>query len=386
MTTAKFVKSLVIGLSCFSSLAVVHASDSVDAFEKKKASMLSSFESSKKENVDKFEQSKTSYLSAFNKAKEKLSKTWDIPELTNKSKWVQYSNNDQVKRSVDFETGSVVVEVVGNDLSEEQINKIIKGQVSELENQTTTNAYTKDSVLAATKIKPNKIESKAKVLPDVSSKELLMAQTKSSYTQKNGLKVTRVSMAVPQNKVAKRAMIYLPHVSKTSEKWGVEPELILAIMHTESHFNPMAQSHIPAYGLMQVVPTSAGRDVTKIYLGKEQLLSPEILFNPEFNIDIGTAYLNILDTRYLKRVDNKQSRMYLSIISYNGGIGAAAKVINGNRNSKLSSLAVNANKLTPDEIYHKLSKGHPAKEARDYLKKVNDKREYYAKVLNTGSM
>ena len=43
-------------------------------------------------------------------------------------------------------------------------------------------------------------------------------------------------------------------------------------------------------------------------------------------------------------------------------------------------------KLTPDEIYHKLSKGHPAKEARDYLKKVNDKREYYAKVLNTGSM
>ena len=92
MTTAKFVKSLVIGLSCFSSLAVVHASDSVDAFEKKKASMLSSFESSKKESIDKFEQSKASYLSAFNKAKEKLSKTWDIPELTNKSKWVQYSS------------------------------------------------------------------------------------------------------------------------------------------------------------------------------------------------------------------------------------------------------------------------------------------------------
>lgn len=381
---AKFVTPLVLGLGLLSNLAIVHAADSKDTLMAEKAGILAQFEKEKTAAFDQFEESKKQYFEAFNKAKEELAKVWDTPELSNKTKWVQYSKDNTVKRSVDFESGEVVVEVVGNNLSESEIDKIVAGQVAELETQTTSEAFKKDIVLEKTKAKPSKIEAKEKVLPDVKTLELAKTAKKSKFNQQNGLKVTRVSMAVPENKIAKRAIIYLPRVNEMSAKWNIEPELILAIIHTESHFNPMAQSHIPAYGLMQVVPTSAGKDVTKKYLGKAQLLTPDILFNPDYNIDIGTAYLSILDSQYLRKVNNAETRTYLAISAYNGGVGAVAKHISGK--SSLSALAKKANTLEPETVYNSLVKKFPYKETRNYLKKVNSKKIYYAKMLKASSI
>ena len=46
-----------------------------------------------------------------------------------------------------------------------------------------------------------------------------------------------------------------------ARRYNLEPELIYAIIETESSFNPYAVSHANAYGLMQVVASTAGRDV-----------------------------------------------------------------------------------------------------------------------------
>src|SRR5690554_6218531 len=108
-------------------------------------------------------------------------------------------------------------------------------------------------------------------------------------------------------------------------KWQVEPALVMAIMQTESAFNPMARSHIPAFGLMQIVPSSAGRDASKAVWGKDQLLSGQQLFNPHTNIELGCAYLNILDTRYLAAIKHPQSRLYCTICAYNTGAGNVAR-------------------------------------------------------------
>ena len=58
----------------------------------------------------------------------------------------------------------------------------------------------------------------------------------------------------------KRVERYKDEIFKQSERFGIDPAIVFAIIHTESSFNPKARSHIPAYGLMQLVPKSGGRD------------------------------------------------------------------------------------------------------------------------------
>ncbi|MEZ9288980.1 transglycosylase SLT domain-containing protein [Vibrio lentus] len=375
---------LVFGVCFIPSLASVSASSGVNEFERKKMETLSSFSETKAQRHQRFEQSKQAYLNAFNRVKEELATKWDNPELTSKTQWIQYANDDTVKRSVNFETGVVVIEVLDDNLSADEVDKIVQHQIKELETQTTQQAFANDKVLAANNVRADNDIASIKVFSKLDVTKVLSSQNRESYRQQNGLSISRVSMAVSQNTVKSRAKTYMPYVYKISNKWNVEPALILAIMHTESHFNPMAQSHIPAYGLMQVVPTSAGKDVTKRYLGEEKLLPPEVLFNPEFNIDIGTSYLNILDKHYLKRVEHNEVRTYLMISSYNGGVGAVAKHFSGK--AKLSSLPSAVNGMSPTEVYTSLVNDFPFKETRNYLKKVQEKRLYYKNVLNSQSI
>lgn len=51
-----------------------------------------------------------------------------------------------------------------------------------------------------------------------------------------------VTIQLVPNHLDKRAHKYLPMVRKASEKYGVDESLILAIMQTESSFNPYAVS------------------------------------------------------------------------------------------------------------------------------------------------
>ena len=48
-------------------------------------------------------------------------------------------------------------------------------------------------------------------------------------------------------------------VMASSEKYGVDPRLVLAVMKKESRFNPRARSPKKAVGLMQILPATAHR-------------------------------------------------------------------------------------------------------------------------------
>lgn len=65
---------------------------------------------------------------------------------------------------------------------------------------------------------------------------------------------------------------------------GVEPTLILAIMAIESGFNPFAQSHVGAQGLMQVM-TGIHRDKYEIFGGRRAA------FDPVTNLRVGVQVL-----------------------------------------------------------------------------------------------
>lgn len=114
-------------------------------------------------------------------------------------------------------------------------------------------------------------------------------------------------------------------VRRASRKYGVDESLILAIMQTESSFNPYAVSRSDALGLMQVVQHTAGKDVFRSQ-GKSGTPSRSFLFDPASNIDTGTAYLAMLNNVYLGGIDNPTSRRYAVITAYNGGAGSVLRV------------------------------------------------------------
>ena len=75
---------------------------------------------------------------------------------------------------------------------------------------------------------------------------------------------------------------------------------------------------------MQVIPATAGRDVYVRVKGKNGQPTREDLFNPAYNIDVGTAYLHLLQTVYLADIQDPQSRRYAVISAYNGGAGGCS--------------------------------------------------------------
>ncbi|MFO0768464.1 MAG: transglycosylase SLT domain-containing protein [Nitrospiraceae bacterium] len=78
----------------------------------------------------------------------------------------------------------------------------------------------------------------------------------------------------------KQAEKYRSVVNQFAERYQISPSLVFAIIRTESNFNPFAVSSAPAFGLMQLVPTSGGRDATG-KRGQDRIPSREYLFDPE---------------------------------------------------------------------------------------------------------
>ena len=93
---------------------------------------------------------------------------------------------------------------------------------------------------------------------------------------------------------------YNSYVQKSARKYEIEPELIHAVIRTESNGNQRAVSKKGAMGLMQLMPSTA----SDMNVGNP--------FNPEENIEGGTRYL-----RYL--IEKFNGNLTLAIAAYNSG-------------------------------------------------------------------
>ena len=181
-----------------------------------------------------------------------------------------------------------------------------------------------------------------------------------------------VTINLVPNHLDKRAHKYLGMVRQASRKYGVDESLILAIMQTESSFNPYAVSRSDAMGLMQGVQHTAGKDVFRSQ-GKSGTPSRSYLFDPASNIDTGTAYLAMLSNVYLGGIDNPTSRRYAVITAYNGGAGSVLRVFS---NDKVQAANI-INSMAPGDVYQTLTTRHPSAESRRYLYKVNTAQKSY---------
>ncbi|MBQ4857748.1 transglycosylase SLT domain-containing protein [Pseudoalteromonas sp. MMG007] len=202
-----------------------------------------------------------------------------------------------------------------------------------------------------------------------------LSQKQDTVTKKN-IKSYKIQLKRDRFNKAEK---YLSQVAMQANQWQVEQEVLLAIMETESHFNPMAKSHIPAYGLMQIVPSTAGADVNKKIFSINKNPTPELLFNGTKNIEYGSAYFNILMGRYLKEVENPTSRMYCAIAAYNTGIGNLARAFNSGERGRMKAIN-KINKMTPEQVFEVIkTKTHT--ETQRYLIKVVNSKNYFAEHI-----
>ncbi|MCR9097126.1 MAG: transglycosylase SLT domain-containing protein [bacterium] len=179
---------------------------------------------------------------------------------------------------------------------------------------------------------------------------------------------------VPQ-RFPSRARVYLDLVDRYARARRLDPALVFAIIETESAFNPLARSSAPAYGLMQIVPRSAGLDASAVLYGRPRLLAPSYLFDAERNIRIGAIYLDIVLNRYLAGIRDPRSRLYCAIAAYNTGAGNVFRAFTGRTRPKAAFREINA--LSPEDVYRRLVWQLPYAETRRYLTNVVQRMDKY---------
>ncbi len=179
-----------------------------------------------------------------------------------------------------------------------------------------------------------------------------------------------VRLPLAPDHVKRRAEKYRKLIEQYAKEFRVPTSLILAIIHTESWYNPHAKSGAPAYGLMQLVPKSGARDAYRRVFRKDRVVEADYLYDPENNIRLGVAYIRILLDQ-LNKVENERSRIYLAISGYNTGLGNVSRAFIKSR--KLRRAFDPINQMEPGSIYNHLKRRLPYRETRDYLVKVTDR-------------
>ncbi|WP_321059910.1 murein transglycosylase domain-containing protein [Helicobacter sp.] len=321
---------------------------------------------------------------------QKVIQNWgkDDAQTASQEVYVKYTDSYLSRAEVDFAKGVILVSTLDTKNPKEALHKAIVTTLLTPDDPEKVDLYSdKEVVYSGTPYLANLVK-------DNEGKVILYpwrANRYATYLIDNSLKTReikeegqkKVVYYVQFDMVADREIQsehkYGEYVALYAKEYGIEQALIFAIIKTESSFNPYAVSHIPAYGLMQVVPASAGRDVYRALNNKDGIPTKEMLFTPKINIQYGSTYLDILFSRYLTGIKNSLSHEYCVIAAYNTGSGNVLSVFHKDRKKAVEVI----NSMTSAEVYRKLRTSLKYEEARNYLLKVtNAKKEFQATAKN----
>ena len=335
---------------------------------------------------------------AYRKYEEEVERKWNEFISSRRQQWVDYDEGKNVRSIVNFEEKVAPEEKPEEEPEKEPEEE--KGTPEEKKGQITVEAIvpidTPDAVDKAKELIANQVERIFSVVNEamenvlegqVKTKtgETVTPQNVKEFVQeevlpaakaepeplksKDGVERVKVSVVIPMvpNHLRVRAEQYLPAARKYCDRYKEDLPLIMAVIQTESYFNPLAKSHIPAYGLMQLVPKYGGRDAYKYVYKKDKMPEPAYLYIPENNLLLGTAYLHLLRDNYFYGIRDPKKREYLMVAAYNGGVGRVIKRML--RKYKIPQ-------MSPSEVYDALRKEMPD-ETRDYLAKVTSRKSNY---------
>ena len=147
---------------------------------------------------------------------------------------------------------------------------------------------------------------------------------------------------------------YSGAVERYSEEFGVDSDLVYAVIRTESGFDPDARSEAGAMGLMQIMPETFGWLQSKLEPG--QSIPTEMLNDPEVNIRYGVYYLSMLKNKFGDEV--------LAVAAYHAGQNRIAQWLDEKR--------IPRKDCTAEDI--------PSSATGHYVYKVQKAREIYEKL------
>ncbi len=315
-------------------------------------------------------------LESFRKA---VDEAWGEDEAREPStrEYVKYTQDYKSRAMVDFDAGLVTVETLDQDRPLESLKNAIATTLLTPGDPRAVDLYT------AGQVRLGKAPFLLGEVKDFDNKDIRWAWRAERFadalikggqdgrgpekrTLADGRTVRSVRIPMVKDHLHVRARKYEPLVAAMAERFKVSPNLVFAVIKTESDFNPFAVSRAPAFGLMQIVPTSAGREVRRHLDGEDEPPSSEFLFVPENNIRYGAAYLHLLESSHLKGIADPLTREYCTIAAYNTGAGNVLRTFDPNRDK--ARRAINA--LAPSEVYEILRSRLPYEETRRYLYKV----------------
>ena len=308
-----------------------------------------------------------------------IAKRWEDEKLPSEREYVKYTDHYLSRAVVNFEQGQIRVETRAEKQPEAALRKAIISTLLTPEDPATVD------LLSDREIGSDGQPFLYKLVVDQDGEYIRwpwraeryadhLLQTALQREKEEGKnRLHFVTFAMVRKYQKQQQFKFQSFVLQNARRFNQPPPLIYAIMEAESSFNPYAMSHVPAYGLMQIVPATAGRDVHQLLYGRDGTPSRDYLFVPENNIRMGSAYLHILDSRYLKLVENPASRQYCVIAAYNTGSGNVLKAFHQDRSRALSMI----NRLSPPDLYAHLLRHLPYQETRNYLPKVVRLQEKY---------
>ena len=312
---------------------------------------------------------------------------WGSFQQPEPASWTQYTQEGNARWNVDFEQGAATVEVVAQaGDSEAELRQRLAETIAEMtESRGAPTPMPEDErevserPVLENQLDRNGAESDAELASNAAGAAEVITQENPEGEE---VQILRVNLQLVPDHIRQRAERFQEDLLHHASIYDIEPALLMALIHTESYFNPTARSHANAHGLMQIVPTTAGRDVYRELNQQDGIPTPEFLYQPTQNLLFGSVYITILRDRYIRGVSSPLVHEYMIICAYNTGAGNVARVYTGS--TRIREAVEVANSMSPEENFAYLLENLPYEETIDYLQKITERRDSYRRWLQEG--
>jgi len=351
----------------------------------------------------------------WQQVKREAEKKWDRARQSNEKEWVDYSPSYEARSTVDFEQGVIAITVlvpIGEAGSSQADPAAVLLAMKEIQSDTSAtgaprlaaaSAADPASVMIARAAMPAAWAKIVQQFEQVFSKEAksgrpvlanqvvaksgapVAPQAAKSFVEseiiptavvedtpmqaQDGITRAQVTAKVPlaTDHLQKRAQLYQDDVATHAKRHGLDPRLLFAIIHTESYFNPLAQTPTPSYGLMLLVPRGPARDAYNYLYKNDVVLDDGYLQDPAHNVELGAAYLHLLRRQLVPNMEEGDKKNFLVACAYNWGMDKT-------RDQILKQARIQD--LTSTQVFTLLNQKTP-ESTRAYLNRVKDRIALY---------